>query len=76
MFIIFAHSLKKAQNAKCCHVIIMAENQTNPSGSMFCQATQLSHSVVDHASVSLANDWQNTIQKTETGQKYRKNTLE
>lgn len=67
---------KKARNAKCCRVIIMAENQTNASGSMFCQATRLSQSVVDRASVSLANDRQNTIQKTETGQKYRKNTLE
>lgn len=54
----------------------MAENQTNASGSMFCQATRLSQSVVDRASVSLTNNRQNTIQKTETGLKYRKNTLE
>ena len=57
----------------------MAENQAKafgPSGSMFCQATRLSQSVVDRASVSLADDRQNTMQKTQTGQKYRKNTLE
>ena len=54
----------------------MAENQTNASGSLFCQATRLSQSVVDRASVSLADDRQNTIQRTQTGHKYRKNTLE
>ena len=53
----------------------MAENQTNASGSLFCQTT-LSQSVVDRASVSLADDGQNTIQRTRTGQKFRKNTLE
>ena len=54
----------------------MAENQTNAFGSLFCQATRLSQSVVSHASVSLADDGQNTIQSTQTGHKYRKNTLE
>ena len=54
----------------------MAENQTNASGSLFCQTTRLSQSVVDRASVSLADDGQNTIQRTRTGQKFRKNTLE
>ena len=54
----------------------MAENQTNASGSLFCQATRLSQSVADRASVSLANDGQHTIQRTQTGHKYRKNTLE
>ena len=54
----------------------MAENQTNASGSLFCQTTRLSQSVVDRASDSLADDRQNTIQRTRTGQKFRKNTLE
>ena len=54
----------------------MAENQTNASGSLFCQATRLSQSVVNRASVSLADDGQNTILGTQTGHKYRKNTLE
>ena len=67
---------RRRENAKCCRVIIMAENQTKASGSLFCQATRLSQSVVDCASVSLADDGQNTIQRTQTGHKYRKNTLE
>ena len=54
----------------------MAENPTIASGSLFCQATRLSQSVVHRASVSLADDGQNTIQRTQTGHKYRKNTLE
>lgn len=54
----------------------MAENQKNASGSLFCQATRLSQSVVNRASVSLADEGQNTIQRTQTGHKYRKNTLE
>ena len=47
----------------------MAENQTNASGSLFCQTTRLSQSIVDRASVSLADDRQNAIQGTQTGQK-------
>ena len=31
---------------------------------------------MDRASVSLADDWQDTVQTTQTGHKYRKNTLE
>lgn len=55
--------------------IVMAEvNQVN--GSLFCQATVLSQSVADRASASLADGRHNTIQKTKTGQKFRKNTLE
>ena len=54
----------------------MAENPTIASGSLFCQATRLSQSVVHRASVSLADDGQNTIQRTQTSHKYRKNTLE
>ena len=74
MFIVFGHW--KAQNAKYSRVIIMAENQRNTSGSLFCQTTRLSQSVVDLASVSLVDNRQNTIQRTRTGQKFRKNTLE
>ena len=53
----------------------MAENQTNASRSLFCQATGLSQSVADRASVSLADDQQNIIQRTQTGHRYRKNML-
>lgn len=56
---------------------IMAEDQVNTNGSMFCQATGLPQSTVaDRASVPLADGRQNTIQNTRTGHKFRKNTLE
>ena len=51
--------------------IIMAENQ-----AMFCQATGLPQSVADRASVSLADGRQNTVQSSQTGHKFRKNTLQ
>ena len=54
----------------------MAENQANANGSMFCQATGLSQSVADRASVSLADGRQNTVHNTHTGHKFRKNTIE
>ena len=56
---------------------IMAENQVNANGSMFCQATGLPQlTVADRASVPLADGQQNTIQNTQTGRKFRKHTLE
>ena len=58
----------------------MAENQANANESMFCQATGLSQSVADRASVSLADGWQNTVHNTYTGHKFRqtrqKNSVE
>lgn len=89
MLTIFGHSYllwcgrtKGVKSAKCKMLprnsvkrkFIMAENQAN--GSMFCQATGLPQSVADCASVPLADGHQNLIQSTETGRKFKKNTLE